>query len=310
MSMIVKAASYRGVVVEHAIGGTKKGLPQLVVKLRALEEYDFDEKHWVDIQDRVECEITAFLVMFNDKGDPIFHVKDIQRVFEWDGASLVALNELDLEGGELQFEVISDTYNNTTRMKVARISKHDDVPGSGAVQKMEPEALAQMNAKFGNSLKALAGAPKAVKAPATAPAKPTTKPTAKAVTKPPTKKAPAPPKKATTKKAVAPPPPPAASAAEVEAKVEAAAAESAAATAPLTDTQAAPAEAADIATLTYEEAWVISHSKKSPSTTDEQLATIFSAAMYRIAPDQDETSISGEDWVKIADAVVAECGVA
>ncbi len=308
MSMITEAASYRGVVVEHAIGGTKKGLPQLVVKLRALEQYDFDEKHWVDIQDRVECEITAFLVMFNDKGDPIFHVKDIQRVFEWDGASLVALNELDLEGGELQFEVISDTYNNTTRMKVARISKHDDVPGSGAVQKMEPEALAQMNAKFGNSLKTLAGAPKAAKAPATAPAKPTAKPPAK----PTTTKAPAPPKKATTKaKAKAtPPPPPAASAAEVEAKVEAAAAESAAATAPLTDVQAAPAEAAEIATLTYEEAWAVSCSRKSESVTDEQLATIFTAAMYRVAPDQDENSISGEDWVKIADAVVAECGVA
>lgn len=303
MSLITEAASYRGVVVEHAVGASSNGNPQLVVKLRALERFDFEEKIWVDWQTREDCEMTAYLVMFNAKGDPIFHVEDIIRVFEWDGASLVGLNELDLENAEVQFNVILDTYDGKTKLKVAGIKNYEDTPGTGAVKKMDADDLAQMNAKFGNALKALAGAPKAAKAPA----KTTTKAT----------KAPAAPKKTTAKTkakaTVPPPPPPAASEAEVEEAVNAAVAETQAEMQPPPPPPKAGATTepatAELATMTYEEAWTICYSKKAKATTDEELATIFSAAMYRVAPDQDETSISGEDWVKISDAVVAECGV-
>ncbi len=110
MSKIQEAASYRGVVVEHGVGVTNSGLPQLVMKVRALERFDVADTTWIDWSAREDCEITAYLVLIDKKGNPIFHAKDIQKVFEWDGSSLQGLNLLDLENAEVQFEVQDHEY--------------------------------------------------------------------------------------------------------------------------------------------------------------------------------------------------------
>ena len=131
MSKIQEAASYRGVVVEHAVSVTKeKGLPQLVMKLRALERFDAQDKEWIDWSGQEECEITAYLVLFNKNKEPIFHAKDVQKVFEWDGVSLMALNLLDLENAEVQFEVQDHEYNGKETVQVGNIRGYNDEPGS------------------------------------------------------------------------------------------------------------------------------------------------------------------------------------
>ena len=302
MSLIQEAASYRGVVVEHAVGATKESqLPQFVAKFRALERYDFDEKVWVDWTSQEACEITAYLVLFDKKAQPIFHIKDIQHVFEWDGASLTGLDSLDLEGAEVQFEVVSDVYDNKPRIKVVRISKYEDAPGSGAVKKLDTDELAKLNTRFAGALKQNSGGPKAASAKTT---KTTT--TAKTTTKPPspppakteeqastdaaapiaepvsekTVKKPNPPK---TTKQSAPPKPPRAG----------------------VKTEAVVKKGRE---LTYEQAWAECYDGKLPTVTDEQVATSFTSAMHRIASGQDEGEITGEDWGKIAAAVLGECG--
>lgn len=302
MSLIQEAASYRGVVVEHAVSATSSGLPQLVVKLRALEHYDFDEKTWIDWTSREDCEITGYLVLFDKKGEPIFHVKDIQNVYEWDGASLTGLEELDLEGAETQFEVIQDTYEGKTRLKVARISKYDDVPGTGAVKKLDADELTALNAKFAAGLKKSGGGPKPVKATKTTttttatttpPAPPAAKTEEEAtadaaapVAEPVPEKST---KKATKPKAppVAPPAPPAP---------------------PKAPAKQTATEAVKGRELAYETAWAECYNGKLKTVTDEQLATAFTAAMHRIASGQAEGEISPEDWGKIADTVLGECG--
>lgn len=163
MSLITEKASYRGVLLEHAVGATKSGLPQFIAKLRGLERYDAEEKVWVGWEAREDCEITAYLVLFDKKGDPIFHAKDIQKVFEWDGASLVGLEVLELEGAEVQFEVVEHTYEGKTSLQVAGIRGYNEEPGN-SVRKLDVDELAQLNAKFGNSLKKLSGGPKAASA--------------------------------------------------------------------------------------------------------------------------------------------------
>lgn len=304
MSLIQEAASYRGVVVQHAVGATKENLlPQFTARLRALERYDFDEKAWVDWTPREDCEINAYLVLFDKKMQPIFHVKDIQHVFEWDGASLAGLDELDLEGAEVQFEVISDTYDNKTRLKVARIGKYDDVPGTGGVKKLEADELAKLNARFSGALKTLSGGPKPVKAGKTA----TTAKTAKTAITPPT-------------------PPPAKTEAEASADAAAPVADPVPektikkATKPAKTTKPAPpappkAPAAKTEAvvekgreLTYGTAWAECYEGKLPTVSDEQLANAFTGAMHRIASGKVEGEISGEDWGKIADTVLGECG--
>lgn len=322
MSLIKQIGNFRGAVLEHAVSVTNSGLPQLVAKLRALEIYDFEEKTWMDWSAEEECEITAYLVMFNKDGDPIFHVDDIRKVFEWDGESLMQLNELDLEGAEVQFEVISDKYKDKDRIKVARISGYEDTPGSGAVKKMDSGDLSKLNAKFGAALKKLSGGPKAATAPATAPKAP-----GKAKAKAPVK----------GKKKATPPPAPTKEAAEEAATapakepfdeatitntpeketVESVAAEQAAdkkTTPPpprANGAKEAPAETAAeetqlAAEYDYLSAWAVCNERKADTVTDETLSSSFAAAMYRIAPNVGEDDITSEDWGLIVESVAGE----
>jgi hypothetical protein len=310
MGMINQTGSFRGAVIEHAVSVTSSGLPQMVAKLRALEIFDFDEKQWMDWSGEDLCEITAYLVMFNTDGEPIFHVDDIRKIFEWDGASLQGLNELDLEGAEVQFEVIMDKYKDKERIKVARISGYEDAPGSGAVKQLDAGDLTKLNAKFGNALKKLAGGPKAASAPKSAPTAPGK---AKAKTK--TKA------KAKAKKPAAPKAPTAAAAEEAAA----APFEEEAIMQPETETvDSVEADQKKAATpppprakknksqaqveYDYNSAWVKCNEAKSDTVTDEVLGASFSAAMYRIAPGEDENEISTPDWTLIVEAVVAETG--
>lgn len=309
MSLITEPASYRGVVVEHAVSMTKeKGLPQFVAKFRALERYDSEEKVWIDWSGREDSEITAYLVLFNKAGDPIFHAKDVQKVFEWDGASLQGLNLLDLDGAEVQFEVVEHTYKEKTSNQVANIRGYNEEPG-GSVKKLDDDELAKLNAQYGNSLKKLSGGPKAATAKAGKSA------TAKAAAK----------KRKTTKK-TSPPPPPAPT--EEEATAEASkevpevpvdeaieefkednqvppppSAPSAPPAPPSTKKETAPA-----ATMTYEEAWTTCYGKKAVTVDDNTITAAFTAAMHRQCPNKSEKEISGENWALIAEAVIGECG--
>ena len=311
MSMINQTGYYRGVVLEHAVTATKgdQPLPQLAVKMRAIELYDQAEKIWVDCQHLVESEMTGYLCLFSKDGTPIFHVADIQRVFEWDGASLVGLNELDLEGAEVQFEVTTNEYKGKTRLQVARISEYNDVPGSGGVKKMDDDDLAALNARFGAALKKASGGPKAASAskPAAAPATP---PKTKAAAK---KKAAAKPPAAPTaaeaeEEASAPTPEAEAEKPEVKAPPAAPkAAPKAPPAAPKAKAAAAAPKTADVS-YTHESAWQECCERKQENVTDDALASAFTAAMYRVAPGKDETEIEPKDWGLITEAVVNETG--
>ena len=312
MSKIQEAASYRGVVVEHAVGVTNSGLPQFVAKFRALERYDSQDKTWISWVEREDCEITAYLVLIDKKGNPIFHAKDVQKVFEWDGASLTGLNLLDLENAEVQFEVQDHEYEGKESTQVSSIRGYNDEPGN-SVKKLDDDELAQLNAKFGSTLKKMSGGPKVAKAGKSA--------TATAAAK----------KKGTTKKKAAAPPPPAAPTEEeatdeaskevpevpVEEAIEEfkkenkvppppASAPKAPPAPPAKESATAPALA--LAPMTYELAWALCYEKKAKTVDDKTIAAAFSAAMHRQAPGMSETEIPGEDWALIAEAVVGECG--
>ncbi len=313
MSLITEPASYRGVVVEHAVSMTKeKGLPQFVAKLMALEKYDSEEKTWVNWSGREDREITAYLVLFNGKGEPIFHAKDVQKVFEWDGTSLMALNILELEGAEVQFEVVEHTYNEKTSNQVANIRGYNEEPG-GSVKKLDDDELAKLNAQFGASLKKLSGGPKVAKADKTTTATATAAKRGR-------------PKKTTT----APPPPTAPTEAEatteatkevpevpVEEAIEEFKKENKVPPPPASAPKAPPAPTTNksataptliLAPMTYEMAWALCYEKKAKTVDDKMIAAAFSAAMHRQAPGASETEISGEDWALIAEAVIGECG--
>ena len=309
MSKIQEAASYRGVVVEHAVSVTSNGLPQLVVKLQAVERYDVADKTWVDWSAREDCEITAFLVLIDKKGDPIFHAKAIQKVFEWDGVSLMGLNLLDLENAEVQFEVQDHEYEGKETVQVTNIRDYNDEPGS-SIKKLDDDELAQLNAKFGSTLKKLSGGPKVAKAGKT------TTVTATAA------------KRGRPKKTTTAPPPPAAPTEEeatneaskevpevpVEEAIEEFKKENKVPPPPAAKATAPPAppsvakNAAPAKTMTYEEAWTACYGKKAKTVDDVTITAAFTAAMHRQAPGKTEEEISGEAWALITEAVIGECG--
>ncbi len=331
MSLITEPASYRGVVVEHAVSMTKeKGLPQFVAKFRALEKYDSEEKVWIDWSSQEDSEITAYLVLFSSTGDPIFHAKDVQKVFEWDGASLMALNLLELEGAEVQFEVVEHTYKEKTSLQVANIRGYNEEPG-GSVKKLDDDELVKLNANFSNALKKLSGGPKVAKADKTTTAKDKNNPPALTATaekdeSTATKVAA---KRGRPKKTTTAPPPPAAPT-EVEATTEAAKevpdvpveeaieefnkkdkagpASPPAAPKALPSPPSATKTTAPVNTMTYEEAWTKCYGQKAKTVDDKTIAAAFTAAMHRQAPGVSEAEISGEDWALIAEAVIGECG--
>ena len=294
--MISTAGCFRGAVMEHAIGMTSSGIPQFEAKLQAVEQYDFETKEWNSLEGREDTEITAYLCFFTKEGKPTFHVDAVREVFEWDGQSLAELDSADLAGCGLQFYVEDNEYDGKTRKKVTRIAGYDDAPGTGSVRKLDPEKVREMDAKFANALKKLSGGPKPVSANAApAPAKP----------------APLPPKAGKKGKRVTEPDPTPPAAAETTAAKPAPAAEPAAAPKPVSVPKppSLRPKAPVVAELSYEDAWAKCFGVKAANVSEDQLAAAFMQAVERICPGKDQDDITGAEWGKIADAVIAEYGV-
>ena len=277
--MISEPGCYRGCVVEHAVSMTSSGIPQFEAKLQATEKYDFDTQVWESMQGREDVEIIAYLCMFTKDCKPTFHIDAIKGVFGWDGASLAELDQADFAGVAVQFYVEDNEYEGKVRKKVTRIANFDDAPGNGTIHKLDPEKIKELDNKFAAVLRKLNGGPKPVSA-------------APAADRP----APLPPKPKRTK-APAEVPAPAPVPAEAPAP------------APAPKPPALKPKAASVAELTYEQAWEKCYNMKAKSVTDSQLAAAFTAAIERICPGRDQDDITGAEWVKIADAVVAEHGV-
>lgn len=138
---------YRGKLLDHCIGRTReKGYPQFVGRFLATEKYDEENEVWVPWAE-YNCSITGYLVLFNDKG-PLFHAEDCMRALGWDGNSLVELHEMDMADRIVQFTVESHTYNGNTSLQVTKIGAEDDSPVVQGLRKLDPKALAKLDAEY------------------------------------------------------------------------------------------------------------------------------------------------------------------
>ena len=294
--LISETGTYRGVLNEHAVNLSTNGCPQFVAKLQAMEKYDYDAGEWQDYTSREDVEITAFLTLFTKEQKPIFHVDSIKTVFEWDGKSLAALDQADLSGAAVQFNVDEHTYKDETRLQVAGIKGFDDTPGTGVgVKKLDAGALSALDAAFSAGLQKTTDAPKPVSAKTAAAAKPK-------ATKP----------KATAKPAPAPEPvieEPAEETAEPEADEPCMAAPAIPLAPPTAPKAPAKPKAEPAAGMTKDEAWSSAYEMKAQTVTDEQLGKAWLAAIHKIAGDIDEDAITTTQWQAVYENVVAEYGV-
>lgn len=296
MKLIQKAGTYRGPIVEHGVGVTKSGLPQWTAVLQATEVYDFELGQWNPFTEE-HCDVTAFLCLFSQKQEPTFHVQNLMKAVEWDGKSLVGLNNLELVDAGIQFSVSIEEYNGNTGPKVNRVAAFDDVPQAGTVRKLTDAELKGVSSQFDALLKKAAGPAKAVSAPAAAPAT-AAKPSA------------LPPKPKAAKKPAAPVTPPAEEppfeeTADLPVDDEPdAAAEAAAAETPPPAAKPGPTAKKG---MSKDEAWAHCVNMKAKNVTVDELTKSWRIAVKNIG--KPEAKLTPQDWGTVAECVMNEHGV-
>lgn len=273
--LINRTGTFRGKAIEAGVSQTPNGFPQYTIKCRADEYWDAEMEQWLSWAGIEENELTAYLTLFDKNGKLIFHAKDIQATFGWDGTSLSGLHALDVSKTEFQFTVEEHVYNEKSSLQVTKVARYDSVPGQ-TIRKCDPAALKALDAKFGAALLKNAAPVK----PASAPAKKTTMP------KPPKTEKPKPVADVVEPAKIAAPPK---------------------RTAVVDETANAPAPAAPV-TCTMEEAWERCVTTRKTSVTDEQLAQAWGKAAFEVAGDAKDEDITAAQWATIAAKVTAECG--
>lgn len=150
MSLIDRAATFKGGIVEHGISETNTGgYPQFVASFVATHIWDPDDQEWRDVAE-VEggcgTEINCYLVLYGSKGDTL-NVKQVAAATGWDGVSYSELDQMDLSETVVQFRVEDHLYDGKESLQVKWIDAEDAIPG-GAVRKLEPDKLKELDAKF------------------------------------------------------------------------------------------------------------------------------------------------------------------
>jgi hypothetical protein len=269
MPNITNAGAYRGTVLEHGISETTNGFPQLCLKMQGVEYYDDATNEWVGLEDKPDA--IAYLVLVDSKGEKTLNCKQIEKVFEWDGCSLVELEAAALEGKPIQFRAAFRKYNEQDRLGVEWIDAYDADPVRG-VKKLDADGVKAIQGKFGSVFSGKAKTPVA---------------SAKSGAKPPTKPATA---KATTTKTVTPPP---ASTLKPEIKLPVRQP-----TKPAVETGKCTREEA-FAYVSNQELW-----KKG--TTEQQLSETWLKVVNEIAGDRADEEITPEEWYTIQGKVAHE----
>ena len=275
MSMINSTGFYRGRIVDHGIGTIgDMELPQWNANLLAVEKYDADLDDWVDWAPYEECEMPAYLCLFSKKGDETLNHTQLQKAIGWDGCDLCELAEMDLSDTIVLFEVRENRYTpeggeERITLRVDWIDKWDATPGR-SVKKLDPDALKELQAKFGSKKKAKPASAATAK---TAPVAPGTKPAA------PT--APAPRAPGEVRKVTKP-------------------------AAPVTQpTPPAPANQVAKDPVSKEEAWETCASMKRADVTDAMLAKAWTKHVNKIAgKGTSDADITDVQWREIQDAVL------
>ncbi|HDY89742.1 MAG TPA: hypothetical protein ENH82_16710 [bacterium] len=280
MSLIDRAATFRGNVVDHAVSVTKNEFPQFVCKLVAKEIYDEEEQVWVDWTDVDENEITAYVVLYGSKGETLSS-NQVKKVCNWDGASFQALNDGDYSETGIQFRVEEKVFQKQTRLQVSWIDEYDAVPGR-SVRKLDQGELKQLDAKYAQFLKAGGKKAAPVKASGakagivknTKSAKPTSP-------KGPVKKV----EKQTATEAIA------------------------GSKSDLSEPPAIPSDDVPTGHCTKDEAWNTVVEMRDSKISDSQLAECWSAAVKDAASGKQSDELTEEEWFKVQEKVMSETAV-
>lgn len=292
MSLVDRASTYRGNIVDHAVNLSRKSQnPQFQAQLVANEIWDEEDQVWVDWTPYEEREMTAYLCLFGKDGEIELNMRQVKAVTGWNGNSFQELNDADLSKVTLQFRIETNTYEGKDRLQVNWIDVADATPGR-RVTKLDASELKQLDAKYARHLKNKATPTKAP-TKATKPAGPKAAPkVTKKGTEPTQPKGPV--TKKQTKKSNDPLGPDSVPPAPEEQ------------TAPI---PAPPDLALPIGRCTKDEAWQAAYSLKAKDIDDGKIAEVWRGAMKKVAPGVEQDAFTDEQWFLVKELVLDETAV-
>lgn len=264
MNNIDREGIFRFEIVEEGVGTTKNGFPQWIARLKAVEMFNPEDDTWVDWSEYDQT-IVAYICLFNNDG-PIFNYENLQRALGWDGSSFSDLK--GHEGQKIMGWVEENDYNGTVRLQVQTVDAPDASP-MRSLRVIEGDALTDLDAKFGDMMKAK------------------TKTAAKAPAKPAAKKADPP------KKAAKPAPTPAAKTPPPSTKKS------------VPDSKTSSTTSDEPASMTKDEAWAGLHAIKGDAG-DEAVTSAWLDAVSAVMGDRTEDDMTNEDWGAVHTMAEAE----
>jgi hypothetical protein len=167
MSNIDRVGSFRGKIVDRAIGQSSGGFPQAILQLEAAEMWDSENGVWVP-WNYDEREAFAYLILFGKNGKPTASARQLVKALGWDGVAFIDIQENTELKDQIQWRMEENTWEGNTTIRCQWIDEYDAVPGK-RVQKLDKSDIAALQAKFAGGLQALSGGPKPKSAPPAAP---------------------------------------------------------------------------------------------------------------------------------------------
>jgi len=156
------AGTYRGEILESALGETKKGFPQAVLRLKALEKwvedpagmkhFDLTEPGWVDWSSFDE-NIVAYLVLFNstevfEPGQTdLKNYGQLKTATGWNGEEFDSLGDGALIGKKLLFRLEDHEYQGKSGLQVNWIDAWG-APPTRELKSLDAAAIKNFNSKL------------------------------------------------------------------------------------------------------------------------------------------------------------------
>jgi hypothetical protein len=146
--------TYKGLVLETGVSETKNGFPQFVVKVLLTAYYDQKEGEWFDVSDN-EYALNGYMNLIGRKGGAedgesvrTLNFSQIMTVFGWDGAGLTYLRTTDFKGKEIQVRIAENTSENAkTPCQIAWIDAADADP-SNTLRSLDEDKVKTLEDRF------------------------------------------------------------------------------------------------------------------------------------------------------------------
>jgi len=298
---------YKAVVIDHKLGKTKNGFPQVVQKYSLLEYFDQKDGEWLDVEDNRWSMVGYFCLVGQKDGERVKTLNHTQicNVFDWNGCGLSFVrDDENFVGQVVQIRVDEDNYEHAkSPFCVGWLDKEDADPNPG-LRGVSDDEFGDMMDEFDDLFAEKAPKKKAAKAGRKTTKKVTKKTAKKEATEPPFD-----PDEEVEEPAEEPAEEPEDKKAKLAAKSKRLKAQKdAEAAAKKKKTPAPPAEKKATAAYGKKEAWGEIYDRRTEDAEDEQVLASWKAAIEEVSGGEGEAALDEDGWHQVVETVLDEIG--